>query len=56
MLVSNILSYKDFLKDSAEPLELKKAMVRRYNYLSSISRAIIALSLANVNDRPLDFS
>ena len=37
MLASNILTYKDFLKDSAEPLELRKAMVRRYQELKSIS-------------------
>jgi transposase len=37
MLASNILTYKDFLKDSAEPLELRKAMVRRYQEVKSIS-------------------
>jgi transposase len=37
MLASNILTYKDFLKDSAEPLEIRKAMVRRYQELRSIS-------------------
>jgi len=30
MLASSILSYSDFLKDSKEPLELRKAMVARY--------------------------
>ncbi|NOR56363.1 MAG: hypothetical protein GQ531_09155 [Sulfurovum sp.] len=48
MLASNILTYarpegqmplgyKDFLKDSKEPLELRKAMVGRYQELKSIS-------------------
>jgi len=37
MLASNILTYKDFLKDSKEPLELRKAMIRRYQELNSIS-------------------
>jgi len=27
MLASNILTYSDFLKDSKEPLEIRKAMV-----------------------------
>jgi len=27
MLASNILTYKDFLKDSAEPLELRKVII-----------------------------
>jgi len=30
MLASNILTYSDFLKDSKEPLEIRKAMVARY--------------------------
>ena len=37
MLASNILTYSDFLKDSKEPLELRKAMVARYKELNSIS-------------------
>ncbi len=37
MLASSILSYSDFLKDSSEPLELRKAMVSRYKELKSIS-------------------
>ena len=37
MLASSILSYSDFLKDSAEPLELRKAMVARYKELKSIT-------------------
>ena len=37
MLASSILSYSDFLKDSKEPLELRKAMVSRYKELRSIS-------------------
>ena len=37
MLASSILSYSDFLKDSKEPLELRKAMVARYKELKSIS-------------------
>ena len=37
MLASNILTYKDFLKNSKEPLEIRKAMVRRYQDLKSIS-------------------
>jgi transposase len=36
-LASNILTYSDFLKDSKEPLEIRKAMVRRYRELKSIS-------------------
>ncbi len=37
MLASNILTYSDFLKDSKEPLEIRKAMVRRYHELKSIT-------------------
>ena len=37
MLANSILSYSDFLKDSKEPLELRKAMVSRYKELKSIS-------------------
>ena len=37
MLESNMLRYKDFLKDSKEPLEIRKAMVARYKELKSIS-------------------
>ena len=37
MLASDILTYRDFLKDSKEPLEIRKAMVRRYNEVKSIS-------------------
>ena len=37
MLASSILSYSDFLKDSKEPLELRKAMVARYQELKSIT-------------------
>ena len=38
MLVSNISTYKNFLKDSAEPLEIRKAMERRYQEINSISK------------------
>jgi len=38
MLASNILSYQDFLKDSKEPIEIRKAMVRLYNEIKSISK------------------
>jgi transposase len=37
MLASNILTYSDFLKDSKEPLEIRKAMVARYYELKSIT-------------------
>ena len=37
MLASNILTYSDFLKDSKEPLEIRKAMVARYKELKSIT-------------------
>jgi len=33
MLASSILSYSDFLKDSKEPLELRKAIVAKYQEL-----------------------
>ena len=36
-MASNILTYSDFLKDSKEPLEIRKAMVARYKELKSIS-------------------
>jgi hypothetical protein len=38
MLASSILTYKDFLKDCGEPLEVRKAMVSRYCELKSISK------------------
>ncbi len=37
MLANSILSYKDFLKDSKEPLELRRAMVARYKEVKNIS-------------------
>jgi len=37
MLASNILTYSDFLKDSKEPLEIRKAMINRYKELKSIT-------------------
>ena len=38
MLASSILTYKDFLKDCKEPLEIRKAMVGRYDELKSITK------------------
>ena len=38
MLASNILTYKDFLKDSKEPLEIRKAMIARYQDIGSITK------------------
>jgi len=43
MLASSILSYSDFLKDSKEPLELRKAMIVRYKELKSISAVALEL-------------
>jgi len=45
MLASNILTYSDFLKDSKEPLEIRKAMVRRYRELKSISAVALVPQL-----------
>ena len=41
MLASNILTYKDFLKDSSEPLSIRKAMVQRYQELGSITKVAL---------------
>jgi len=41
MLASNILTYSDFLKDSKEPLEIRKAMVARYKELKSITAVVL---------------
>ena len=41
MLASNILTYKDFLKDSSEPLSIRKAMVQRYKDLGSITKVAL---------------
>ena len=38
MLVSNIISYRDFLRDSKEPIEVRKAIVRLYKEIRSISK------------------
>jgi len=45
MLASNILTYSDFLKDSKEPLEIRKAMVRRYRELKSITAVALEIKL-----------
>ena len=37
MLASNILSYKDFLKDTSEPLQIRLAIVKRFNETNNIS-------------------
>jgi len=41
MLASNILTYKDFLKDSKEPLEIRKAMIARYQDIGSITKVAL---------------
>ena len=45
MLASNILTYSDFLKDSKEPLEIRKAMVARYYELKSITAVALEMKL-----------
>ena len=37
MLASDILSYTDFLKDSKEPIQIRLAMVKRYQEIKNIS-------------------
>ena len=37
MLASNILSYKDFLKDTSEPLQIRLAIVKHFNETNNIS-------------------
>ncbi len=37
MLASNILSYKDFLKDASEPLQIRLAMLKRFKKTNNIS-------------------
>jgi len=37
MLASNILSYKDFLKDISEPLQIRLAMLKRFKKTNNIS-------------------
>ncbi len=37
MLASNILSYRDFLKDAKEPIRIRLAMVKRYREIKNIS-------------------
>ena len=41
MLASNILTYKDFLKDAKEPLEIRKAMIARYQDIGSITKVAL---------------
>ena len=51
MLASSILSYNDFLKDSSEPLQIRKAMVQRYEELKSISAVAIEFKTTRVTVR-----
>jgi len=41
MLANNILTYKDFLKDSSEPLSIRKAMIQRHQELGSITKVAL---------------
>jgi len=38
MLASNILAYQDFLQDSPEPIQLRLAMVRRFEEIKNITQ------------------
>ena len=38
MLASNIVAYKTFLKDSKEPIQIRLAIVRRYNEIGNITQ------------------
>ena len=37
MLASEILTYQDFLKDTAEPIQIRLAMVKRFKETQNVS-------------------
>ncbi len=51
MLASDILTYRDFLKDSAEPASLRLAMIKRYKEIKSISQVAREFNTTRVTVR-----
>jgi transposase len=51
MLASDILTYRDFLKDSAEPVSLRLAMIKRYKEIKNISQVAREFNTTRVTVR-----
>jgi hypothetical protein len=55
MLASNIFTHSDFLKDSKEPLEIRKVIVRRYKEFKSISAVALKLNTTRKTREVIEF-